>query len=1558
MKKSRKLLAILLAVTMCLSNIVFIATAEGESTENTFKVGDEFVLTTPGTDNKNGQFSFYVITRELPAGDLDTAEPWNSFDRAAAVSMADAVPMVVKDGNYYNASYVDAPSDSNEQRQDFIIVGDGKTLDTYQSPRDLKVISFTAPEAGEYDISFDIAGIYGLAVFTGYDDGELTLDTRFDDQATFKRTVTLAKGQTFNMGFTRVFGNYSANGANGILYPVHDDVACVVSNLKVVYACDGNNMVLGREFTLGTPGNSVSGDFKLGLAVRPENGAELQSVLNAPVSVENIIPMGYYENNTFTLSAYTIGDRRQNIQITNPNLFRVWSNCKYINVFQFEAPVDGVYELTFDIRSNYKGGVMTSVGNAPLTYKATYGDTSTNVYTETVALAKGETINFGFPRAYGNFASTDCPSWDTVDADITNLKVTYTGLDLYDFAAGFGSEDYMTAGNVFTVGTRPINTSTGTVGDFVVIGNYATQEDEIYCAAHNQKMTPGYYNSTYNNGSIDIAINSVFVPVSNPTKLEWYPSSSTETVVAFTAPVCGEYSFNFKGSMIWAASASMPSRYYVEANGEVVDGCDFTFVGTEVVDFKGTVTLGAGESIYFVYDPTKPEGGSYSSGGDNGRIDGLTVTKVSEGHSDELVWINSEDGNSHYQAHSCCKEPVTEAVAHVGGTSTCTTAKVCTVCGFSYGGVAGHLPSGEWICDNDTHSMKCANCDATFSPDASHVGNACGICGKYVYGIGNGDLVYNIADNFGSDNYSPWALYLTKWNPDTNNLGERFGATSYGFGTNDAFRGSKLINVSFAPCANRLGLFYESFNNIPSGSLLWTCLDGYDTQIVFTAPDSGDYEIDFSNFRLYTGTHATLALSPSRIYIIAGGEVVLDVVLDEASEVASLNKTVTLNAGDEIVFGHDPVDNQADAWGTDGADENVITKLTVTYVDGCSHPADKIEWNNTETTHYGYCTKCNTVIAQNGEHEGGSATCTKQAECTVCGQSYGDTLGHADVDGTWTAVDGGHVFNRTCCDETDVTTPVPHNGDPCTDCGYETPVAIPPYVVGIQTNSTDSRVGFTVVVKVKVDGSAASFASGQLVINYDEALLDFNSDLSDLLGYTFNAENGVLSIAGYGEAIPMGAEFELVFNAVVEGNAVISLEDAAFSTDDRAATEDLIDATIDEDADTVTIAIAPGEYDVTLPEILGADTTVAIGGESFTFYVTDGNYNYVIKVFEGETELALGVDFIDNGDGTFTILEVNDDIRVEATRTPKTFGVTVPEKHKGENAATATYGTDYTLTILPNVDADTEPGVIYTATVTIGGAPATFKSINGNVYVIAGADITGDIVITVTEQEVPVNKYTVTVEGDTDGVTVPSATVSQGQTATLNVAPVEGYVYNVTATVGGVAATVTVSGNVYTVANVRGNVVFTVTMTVPTANLTVGDAAYLNLNGTSLWLVINDADKLQSGVYTYGGQDMFWSEKYDAYCILVLGNKPTDFAELGINKNGTAAEVDYSGDVNKTGKIDANDAQLVYNMYNADTTYSDFTTVSMEKFLRADVNGDATVTTLDAVVIIGLAVNN
>ena len=42
--------------------------------------------------------------------------------------------------------------------------------------------------------------------------------------------------------------------------------------------------------------------------------------------------------------------------------------------------------------------------------------------------------------------------------------------------------------------------------------------------------------------------------------------------------------------------------------------------------------------------------------------------------------------------------------------------------------------------------------------------------------------------------------------------------------------------------------------------------------------------------------------------------------------------------------------------------------------------------------------------------------------------------------------------------------------------------------------------------------------------------------------------------------------------------------------------------------------------------------------------------------------------------------------------------------------------------------------------------------------------------------------------------------------------------------------------------------------------------------------------------------------------------------------------------MNGSGVVDINDAQLVYDMYNAH--YSDFTTVSMYKFLCADIADD------------------
>ena len=68
--------------------------------------------------------------------------------------------------------------------------------------------------------------------------------------------------------------------------------------------------------------------------------------------------------------------------------------------------------------------------------------------------------------------------------------------------------------------------------------------------------------------------------------------------------------------------------------------------------------------------------------------------------------------------------------------------------------------------------------------------------------------------------------------------------------------------------------------------------------------------------------------------------------------------------------------------------------------------------------------------------------------------------------------------------------------------------------------------------------------------------------------------------------------------------------------------------------------------------------------------------------------------------------------------------------------------------------------------------------------------------------------------------------------------------------------------------------------------------------------------------------------------------------------DGTKAEIVYNGDVNQTTRVDINDAQLVWNMYNAQ--YSNFDTVNIRKFLEADMTADGKLDTADAAAIIAL----
>ena len=217
-------------------------------------------------------------------------------------------------------------------------------------------------------------------------------------------------------------------------------------------------------------------------------------------------------------------------------------------------------------------------------------------------------------------------------------------------------------------------------------------------------------------------------------------------------------------------------------------------------------------------------------------------------------------------------------------------------------------------------------------------------------------------------------------------------------------------------------------------------------------------------------------------------------------------------------------------------------------------------------------------------------------------------------------------------------------------------------------------------------------------------------------------------------------------------------------------------------------------------------------------------------------------------------------------------------------------------------------------------------------------------------------KAVVIVNGSGAGDVTYEATATPGTDYSFTVAMDEKYDYTVTAKNGDAELTLVEGENgVFTISGNDIKAGDTITITVNKAaklkNVEVTD--YLTINEAKMWLIRVKSDKMEGSTYTYQGEKMFWSEKYGAYCYLVISSdeKPIVTADDLAIINETATEIDYGMDVNMSEKVDANDAQLVYNMYNAH--YAAFTDdVTMEKFLRADANFDAAINVADAQAII------
>lgn len=524
------------------------------------------------------------------------------------------------------------------------------------------------------------------------------------------------------------------------------------------------------------------------------------------------------------------------------------------------------------------------------------------------------------------------------------------------------------------------------------------------------------------------------------------------------------------------------------------------------------------------------------------------------------------------------------------------------------------------------------------------------------------------------------------------------------------------------------------------------------------------------------------------------------------------------------------------------------------------------------------------------------------------------------------------------------------------DAGAAVTVTVAPaapaskYSVAASTTTASTTVGSDATVSLNVTNAATSnkYNSYYFEVSYDSTVLQY---VSNNAGAEATAANGKLTIAGYGA--DRTAPVVLTFKGIKTGSSAVTITRANIDEASKADAQDAPAAEITTPAVTITVTAA--SYNVTLDKTLfnGADTVT--GGTDYTFSANDTehyDYSNVTATMGGET-----VEVTSDGNGNYTIADVTGNLVISGTRTAKQYNVTVDGNaaSKVTAASKATYNTDFTFTVDTSDNTKT-----YEVTIKVGGTTVT-PTVNSTTYTIAGSAITGDIVITATQTDKPAETVNVNFEGNATADAKGEATAKKNTAYTFTVTKTAGYTYTLTAKNADGEITLSENNGTYTIA--AKDVTKDITITVnKTANRTVEVSEYVKANNTQFWLVTVKGTVADGNVLTYNNAPMLWSAKYDAYAYLVIDTtgkteaqmKTAAEAAIGEAK-GEKTSINYNGDVNATSTVDVNDAQLVYNMYNA--KYTSFDSCSREKFLRADMNGDKTLTVNDAAAIVNIILN-
>ena len=510
------------------------------------------------------------------------------------------------------------------------------------------------------------------------------------------------------------------------------------------------------------------------------------------------------------------------------------------------------------------------------------------------------------------------------------------------------------------------------------------------------------------------------------------------------------------------------------------------------------------------------------------------------------------------------------------------------------------------------------------------------------------------------------------------------------------------------------------------------------------------------------------------------------------------------------------------------------------------------------------------------------------------------------------------------------------------------------------------------------------FNAYDMTFTYDPAALTLNTTSNAAANLTVEDNNGTVRVRRYGAPLALGEALALDFTAKATATSTVKLTNAKFDLDANSINFDAPDAAI-SDADTVVNA---NNFTVTLPDAFTSDETRLVPkGGSFTFKPVDSHYTYTFTVKMGDT-VTEGLTF--GANDTYTIENISGNVEVTCTgKTPKQYDVEyvfgdkdpLLEKDVTKGPETVTYLNDYSFVVTPRagysyrVIYEVDNGDPFVHTVI---AVPTANDDGTLTYTIPGKEIVGGVKIWIsanTESGIPV---VFTGNGAEDAASGNASSMGKNMPYYFTLNQRESCDYTVTAyyqplstpTASKRPATVRSLGNgkyvveavnynddLYVYAHSWNLVVKVEKVSHSAEEVTV--SKYLELNDKTMMLITVKGTPEGGKAFTYDGNTMYKVNAYgtDQYAWLVIVDKGQTLtqeeaaAKVAISAADNVVTIaENSYDVNMSGVVDVNDAQLVYDMYNG--TYSDFTQVSMEKFLRADVNGSKHVTSNDAVAVV------